>query len=201
MRSATKRITAMSKTLKYALITLAVGIVLLLIGHLFFSAKFFSETNDVSPVTSEIIVDSDQDFENPRKGFYFKSNNAEESIWVDSLFIYDITRDNIPEVWLITDDCEAERMVVVYSISDWENELYRDTAGHSMFYAGDGYILRQWAHMGHASWYKLQWDGKQITSKRIFEENTGFYSDPPEPPVVELGPEVLLEMTDRIEIR
>lgn len=115
-----------------------------------------------------------------------------ESIGIESVFFYDITRDGVPEIWLITDDCEAERMILVYSLSNWGKELFRDAADHSVFYAGEGYVLRQNAHMGHAYWYQFRWDGKEIVSKKVFEEYTdGDYKTPKEKPLKGILPEGL----------
>ena len=113
-----------------------------------------------------------------------------ESIGIESVFFYDITRDGVPEIWMITDDCEALRMVLVYSLSDWGKELFRDSASHSVFYAGEGYVLQQSAHMGHAYWHQLRWNGKKVVSKKVFEEYTeDDYKTPSEKPVDEIRSE------------
>ena len=43
-----------------------------------------------------------------------------EAVGIESVFFYDITRDGVPEVWLITDDCEADKLLLVYSSSAHE---------------------------------------------------------------------------------
>lgn len=117
------------------------------------------------------------------------STSRVESVGIESVFFYDITEDGVPEVWMVTDDCEADRKVLVYSLSDWGRELYRDTAGHSMFYAGNGYVLKQEAHMGYARWNRLCWDGKRVVSEKVFEETTcGDYTEPSEKPLDEFFP-------------
>ena len=115
-----------------------------------------------------------------------------ESVGIESVFFYDITGNGIPEIWMVTDDCEAARMILVYSLSDWGRELYRGAAGHSLFYAGKDYVIRQSAHMGNAYWYRLQWHGGRMVSENVFEEFTGGdYSQPAEDPFEELLPEDL----------
>lgn len=129
------------------------------------------------------------------------STSQVESVGIESVFFFDITGDSVPEVWMVTDDCEADRMVLVYSISDWGRELYRDTAVHSLFYAGNDYVLRHEAHMGYAHWYRLRWDRKKMVSEKVFDEFTGGdYTTPSEKPVNEilpgdLDPEELLKWT------
>lgn len=125
-----------------------------------------------------------------------------KSIGIESVFFYDITRDDVPEFWMITDDCEAERMVLVYSLSDWGKELFRDSADHSVFYAGKDYVLRLCAHMGYADWHQLRWNGKMMVSNKVFEERTnGDYKTPIEKPVdailpEDLNPDELLKRDD-----
>ena len=115
-----------------------------------------------------------------------------EPYGIESVSFHDITGDGFPEVWLFTNRCEAERMVLVYSIRDWNRELFRVAAGHSCFYKGKGYALRLWAHMGDAFWYRIRWDGKKIITDRVFEEHTvPFYTSPSEEPFVEICPEEL----------
>jgi hypothetical protein len=91
---------------------------------------------------------------------------------IESFFLFDITGDNVPEIWLLTDDCEADRLLLVYSISDGNKELYRSGATHSDYYLGDGYVLQVSAHMGKAEWLRLRWDGKRIVSRRVYGEST-----------------------------
>ena len=113
-----------------------------------------------------------------------------ESVGIESVFFYDITGDGVPELWMVTDDCEALRMVLVYSLSDWNRELYRGAAGHSLFYAGKDYVICQSAHMGNAYWRRLKWNGGQMVSELVFEEFTGGdYSQPAEDPIEEFLPE------------
>lgn len=115
-----------------------------------------------------------------------------ESVGIESVFFYDITRDGVPEIWMITDDCEALRMILVYSLSDWGKELFRDSASNSIFYAGEGYVLQQSAHMGHAYWHQLRWNGKKVVAKKVFEEYTdGDYKTPQEKPLKGILPEDL----------
>ena len=127
------------------------------------------------------------------KGQYLRVSISKiESVGIESVSFHDITGDGIPEVWLMTEGSEADRMARVYLISEWNMELFAVTAGHSLFYAGNGYAVRQCAHMGDAYWYKLSWDGKELISEKIFEEHTeDEYTIPVEKPFVEVRPEEL----------
>ena len=195
----------MNNPLRITLITLAavVGIPFLLFcGYTFLSAGFFS-----GPSEKECVKIAERflgcKLGNQQEGFYLNiSKDGVKSVGIDSIFLHDITMDGVPEVWLLTEGCEADRMVLVYSLSDWNKELYQDTTGHSLFYVGEGYVLRQWAHMGHSSWYRLWWDGNKMVSKKVFEEDTaGDYKVPLEPLPLTYEPEKLLELIDGIDIK
>ena len=138
-----------------------------------------------------------------KEGHYLiVSSTRVESVGIDSLFFYDITRDGVPEVWLETIGSEADRLVLVYSLTEWGKQLYWGTAGHSLFYEGKGYVLRQEAHMGYAHWYRLRWNGGKIVSREVFNEYTcGDYKTPSEKPFGEiypgdLDPDELLKWTE-----
>ena len=120
------------------------------------------------------------------------SDSRVESVGIESVFFYDITGDGVPELWMVTDDCEALRVVLVYSLSDWDVALYRGAAGHSLFYAGKNHVIRQSAHMGNAYWSRLQWRKGRMETEMVFEEFTGGdYLQPDEEPVEEILPENL----------
>ena len=87
-------------------------------------------------------------------------------------FLYDITKDGIPELWIKVGTCEADFTLMVYT---YEDGLYKTIcekpAGHSAFYKGRDYILQQYAHQGVAAWIKLTYDGNKVIEKTIFEED------------------------------
>ena len=106
-------------------------------------------------------------------GQYIEVSNSGVSFsGIDSFFLFDITGDKIPEIWLLTDDCEASRLLLVYSVSDGNKELFRSSATHSSYYLGEGYVLQVSAHMGEAEWFRLRWNGKRIVSQRVYREST-----------------------------
>ena len=88
-----------------------------------------------------------------------------------SYFLFDIDRDDIPELWIKVGNCEADYMLLVYTYRDGIRKLYEDGAGHLNMYKGKDYILQVYAHMGSAYWNKLSYKNGKITSKIIFEED------------------------------
>ena len=105
------------------------------------------------------------------------SESTVESTGIESVFFFDITGDSIPEIWLLTDDCEAEKRLLVYSLSEWGKELLNTYAGHTSFYAGTNYVIMVEAHMGKAVWYQLKWNGKKILIRKTYQESIAGLSD------------------------
>lgn len=105
--------------------------------------------------------------------------------WID-YFLYDITKDGIPELWLIHGTCEADRALSVYTPKeDGLKKIYEDGAGHSEFHKGKNYVLQVMGHQGYACWLKLTYNGSKISQKMTFEENCyeteRDYTEPKEP--------------------
>ena len=88
-------------------------------------------------------------------------------------FLYDITGDGIPELWIKYGTCEANYIVKVCEYDKEYNykTIWKSNAGHCGFYEGKGYILKVYAHMGEAYWTKLTYYGNNIVETTIFEED------------------------------
>lgn len=86
-----------------------------------------------------------------------------------SYFLFDITNDGIPDLW-VKEGETAIFDITVFSYQDGKiNVIYKETESHSTFYAGSNYVLLWWGHMGNQAWIKLTYDGKTINSSVIFE--------------------------------
>lgn len=94
-------------------------------------------------------------------------------------FVYDITGDGIPELWIKYGTCEAdyEIKVCVYDNGCNYKTIWESNAGHCCFYEGNGYILQIYAHMGEAFWTKLTYNGEKIVETNIYEENVSEVDD------------------------
>lgn len=84
-------------------------------------------------------------------------------------FLYDITKDGIPELWIISGQIEIELELTTYT-HDLKKILQRKGAGYSYFCEGNDYVLQVWGRMGSACWIKLYYDGNKIQEKTVFEE-------------------------------
>lgn len=55
--------------------------------------------------------------------------------------LYDLTSDSVPELWIRSGSCEADKMMYVYIIKDDKAELlFRDSGGHSDLFERDGRV-------------------------------------------------------------
>jgi len=89
-------------------------------------------------------------------------------------FLFDITRDGIPEIWIESGTCEGDHSISIYT---YNNELEILEAGeegdasHSCFYKGEDYILITRAHQGYASWTKIDYQNGKLVELAVFEED------------------------------
>lgn len=83
-------------------------------------------------------------------------------------FLFDITGDKLPELWVKTGTCEADYALYVYTYDQEVKQLLKDFAGHSSFFQGKDYVIQMTAQMGYELWTKFTFDGK-IVSEKIFE--------------------------------
>ena len=113
----------------------------------------------------------------------------------ESYFLYDITGDKIPELWLEVTDWDGEyfHLLYVYSFSDNKTRLlYKGNGGHPAhhaFYKGDNYIILDYIHMGSIARYKYEYKGGKVVEKELFngsemDENLPGYYELTDPPVI-----------------
>lgn len=104
-------------------------------------------------------------------------------------FLFDITNDGIPELWVVSGTCEADRQLKVYSHDS--KEIFNKGASHSTFHKGNDYVLQVGAHMNIAAWTKLYYDSGKVCEHVVFDEDIsetgGGYTEPTDP-LIELIP-------------
>lgn len=116
----------------------------------------------------------------------FVSDRQSDDYMDECYFLYDITGDKIPELWLEVTDWNGEffHILYVYTVSDGQLELlYKGNAGHPAhhaFYMGDDYIILDYSHMGSIARFKYEYKGNKIVEKELFngsldEAPQGYY--------------------------
>lgn len=94
-------------------------------------------------------------------------------------FVYDITGNGIPELWIKSGTCQAdlEIKVCTYDKDCSYKTIWESTAGQCSYYEGKGYVLQVYGHMGEAFWTKLTYDGREMVETRIYEEDVNEIDD------------------------
>ena len=87
-------------------------------------------------------------------------------------FLYDITQDEIPELWIIIGTCEAEKRLYVFTYKKGIECIFQDSAFHTGYYQGKDYVLALWTHMDYAGCGKITYNSKNGELKRdeLFNE-------------------------------
>ena len=135
----------------------------------------------------QLIDKNRQSYIDVLRGYINKYGVDEYVYW--GYFLYDITQDGVPELWVKAGTCEADNMTYIYTLNDGvASKVDEIGTFHSSIHRGDKYILVCMAYMGGAQWNKITFDGSKIKEKVIFEEDgvdndTKFYTHCSEPEV------------------
>lgn len=135
----------------------------------------------------QLIDKNRQSYIDVLRGYINKYGVDEYVYW--GYFLYDITQDGVPELWVKAGTCEADNMTYIYTLNDGvASKVDEIGTFHSSIHRGDKYILVCMAYMGGAQWNKITYDGSKIKEKVIFEEDgvdndTKFYTHCSEPEV------------------
>lgn len=104
-----------------------------------------------------------------------KAHYARDNM-IDGYFLYDITGDGIPELWIKDGSCSADYMINIYTYKDEALRKIGEDGGSGGFYAGKNYVLRVTGWMDVETWYKYTYDGNRVNSELLFEEGTRVYT-------------------------
>lgn len=123
--------------------------------------------------------------------FLAKLAEMDEDQIYGQYFLYDITGDDIPELWVEAGTCEEDHAISVFTYKNKLSILHagqEGNASHSTFYRGNDYILQVSRDMGYAVWNRITYYNKKLQSELVFEENLNEsekdnYTEPSEPAV------------------
>jgi hypothetical protein len=96
--------------------------------------------------------------------------NVEDDNWGKLYFLFDITGDDLPEIWMNIKEGEDYKFCV-YSCQNGESKLlFKEELGYNnSFYCGDNYVLMEYAHMGYQVINKFYLSNNVIKKEKIFE--------------------------------
>ena len=96
-------------------------------------------------------------------------------------FLFDITKDGIPELWTKYGSCEADYELHVFTYDNGRaREIYSAGASHTGYCQGSDYILAVLGHMGYFRLTKITYDGRNVREKVTFEKEFGPDEDYPD---------------------
>ena len=104
----------------------------------------------------------------------FVSERQSDEYMDEKYFLFDITGDKIPELWVEATDWSGEffHILYVYTVSDGQlNLLYKGNGGHPAhhtFYMGDNYVILDYSHMGSIARFKYEYKGGKVIEKELF---------------------------------
>ena len=97
--------------------------------------------------------------------------NADRGFFKCEYFLYDITGNGTPELWIKSGTCEADYMLYIYTNDNDLKKIHEGYAGHSCFFAGKDYVIQMCAHMGFSTWYKITYN-RSIRIVEVWNEKT-----------------------------
>lgn len=105
-----------------------------------------------------------------------------------SYFLFDITQDGLPELWVKSGTCEADYILSVFTYNHGLKRIYQEGAGHGVYCQGSNYILFWGGHQGFGYWSKIAYNNGKMDSKVIFEEDVreDFEYTKPKEPLIQL---------------
>jgi len=167
----------------YALL-LVIG---LIIGETLFSGnKTTSEVSTAAEMENMADENSHEKVKEAYLDFLAKLDSMGEEQVFASYFLFDITGDGIPELWIESGNAEPEHAISVYT---YTHELAvldageKGNAAFSAFYKGTDYILQVNGHWGIFSGTKIRYRNGRLEYEQVFteepEENIEEFSEPP----------------------
>lgn len=83
-------------------------------------------------------------------------------------FLYDITGDSIPELWVSSGSCEANTQLTIYTNENGKTrQIYNGDGGHSDYFVFNGELVCVMCNTGSGAVITYQYDKERIVDKTI----------------------------------
>ena len=99
-------------------------------------------------------------------------------------FLFDITHDGIPELWVKYGTCEADYQLDVYTYNHGIKRIYQDGAGHTGYCQGNDYVISYFLLQGYTRMSRLTYKANngKINTELIYSGGpSDDYIEPQEP--------------------
>ncbi len=96
-------------------------------------------------------------------------------------FLFDITGDGLPEMFIEKGTCEADREIVAYDASQGTaRRLGAFPTWHSGIFRGKDYLIKYGTHSGAYFMSRVTWNGSKFLEKEIYSDNYYEHIDDPD---------------------
>lgn len=105
------------------------------------------------------------------KAYLAKVYSTDNELYDDlnGYYLFDITNDGIPELWISTGTCFGDHTLLCFMYQNGHLSKIYESGGHSDFCRGSNYVILAGAHMG-AEWaIKLTYKNGRIVEKTIID--------------------------------
>lgn len=83
-------------------------------------------------------------------------------------FLFDITGDSIPELWLKTGTCESDTKLLAFTSDDgYVSKIYDGEGGHSDYFIFEGDLVSVMCNAGAGSVMTYEYDGKRVIASGV----------------------------------
>lgn len=153
--------------MKNGLIIITIGLGLLVCSHHTKADSLYGQI----PTEYQPVIDS------------LREQKKKDSHLSSEYFLFDITGDSIPELWIKLGTCEADTKLLAFTY-DNENtrKIYDGDAGHSDFFIFNNQLVCVMCNTGAGSVVTYDYDGKQVVDSGIefstWNEDGKALSDP-----------------------
>lgn len=81
-------------------------------------------------------------------------------------FLYDISGDNIPKLWVSSESCEADKQLKIYTNENGKTrQIYNGGGGHSDYFVFNGELVCVMCNTGSGAVITYQYDKGRIVDK------------------------------------
>lgn len=91
-----------------------------------------------------------------------------ESRLYSEYFLYDITGDSIPELWIKLGSCEADTKLLAFTANNGTStKIYDDEGGHSDYFVLNNQLVCVMCNTGAGVVITYEYDGKRVTDSMV----------------------------------
>lgn len=97
-----------------------------------------------------------------------REHEKQDSNLCAEYFLYDITGDSIPELWIKVETCEADTKLIAFTPDNGKvSKIYDGNGGHSDYFIFDGCLVSVMCNTGAGIVVTYEYEGKRVTDSAV----------------------------------